>query len=561
MRILLVHTGTSQRERQWHEEVASAAPQPLKVRCFVLTFAGFKSKVHWNDLHLAWRSRHPAMVQAYTALKRAAEEVDVLLFYNGRNIHPDFLRHLQTFNVFCCFDDPESSRVLSRPVAAAFDAVFYGNVASRLQYEHWGCRKLAHLPIFTAPSDVPSLQDRQSIISAPRDNDIILCCGLSNWRKERLRKLAAAFPQARCFGRKWPGAFVPKDQLLDIYGRSRIGWNIHKTTGPINQRLFALPAWNILQICDNKTGLASVFELGSEVIGFDTVDEAIDATNYFLKHEDQRRAIAARAFDRYWREYHAEAIWQTIAQQIHAWRDGQKQAADIKTAWPEEGIEKPRHSTLPYHMRAVPRQMCSIARKCGKSLVKRFGPRLWPVDERFYLSESVSYRPGKTPWLARERFMSHAEDGPDRKIRREALCWAATALIGQARTMLVSGGDMADIFYKYAQVDPQRHINCPQDTPDLPQDLAVNFVWESGTAQDCLDRGLSIRTLAASSLWGFCAEEITALGGTDTLYAKLIAQFETVHFYWLPDPIVPWLEPLPGPLSGISMLAKAQSPL
>ena len=181
--------------------------------------------------------------------------------------------------------------------------------------------------------------------------------------------------------------------------------------------------------------------------------------------------------------------------------------------------------------------------------------------------------------------MSHTETSPDRKIRREALCWAATALIGKACTMLVSGGDMANTFCRYALADPTRHIKRLQHTHDLPQfpspglpsdrvewvseqmlqqesqDLAVNFVSESGTAQDCLDRGLSFRTLAGRSLWAFCAEEITALGGTDALYAKLAEQFEIVSLYWLPDPVVPWVEPLSGPLSGLSVLAQGRNPV
>ena len=59
---------------------------------------------------------------------------DVLLLYGGYNLHPDFLRYLPTYNVFYGYDDPESSDKSSRYLAPAFDAVFYGNVASRFQY-------------------------------------------------------------------------------------------------------------------------------------------------------------------------------------------------------------------------------------------------------------------------------------------------------------------------------------------------------------------------------------------------------------------------------------------
>ena len=554
MEILFVHTATDPPTQQWYESIARAATPPLRVTCFSLTIPGLRRKLHWKDLHLAWRTRYPGLMRRYRELRQAAECADVLLLYNGWNIHPDFVRTLPSFNVFCCFDDPESSPYLSEPVAAAFDAVFYGNVASRFQYEHWGCRNLAHLPIFTAPGDVPRRAQRDNILSQRRDNDIILCCGKSQWRRARLTKLAGAFPRAKCVGQGWPGKFVPQVALLDWYLRSKIGWNIHNTTGPINQRLFALAAWNVFQICDNKTGLAECFDLGREVIGFDTVDEAIDATHYYLQHEEERRRMAVQAYERYWREYHAGAIWERINRDVSRWRGG---TVDRE---PSRGDITMR-SPLAYHLARIPKSTLSQVESLGRSLLKRFAPRQWPVDERFYLGERVSYAREAHSWVLRGRAHVRRQRDVRPAVLGSTLCWAATTLIGPAGLVRVWEGEFADTFLSLASLDPRRKIEklTSQNSPSAEADrcdLTVGFVVGLQQAPKQLEDELSLGRSSTRCLWGFAAEQVEELGGTNALYAILEACFMRVNFFWLPDAIVPWIEPLPGPLEGVPILAE-----
>ena len=559
MEILFVHTATEPAIQEWYASVAGAARLPLRVTCFSLTMPGLKRKLHWDELHLAWRTRHPALMRRYRELQKAAEGVDVLLLNNGWNLHPEFLPALPSFNVFCCFDDPESSRFLSRPVAAAFDAVFYGNVASALQYEQWGCRKMAHLPIFTAPGDVPSPQQRGRVQLQGRDNDIVICCGKSKWRRGRLSRLAQAFPQARCIGAGWPGDFVPQADLLDCYGRSKIGWNIHNTTGPINQRLFALAAWNILQICDNKTGLAEYFELGREVIGFDRIDEAIEATHYYLAHEQERCAIATRAYERYWREYHPAAIWERIRRQVVAWRGGggDRSADDLDLS----GRSLLRHRVL-----GIPQRCARKTHDLGRSLLKRFGGGAWPVDERFYLGDDVPYRVSVTPWVSRWRAHSEGQDAVSPLIQGRALCWAATALIGSETCLRVWDGEWAQIFLSYASRDPKRDTTLLKGpnaglVPVSRGGLTVSFITDSIVPGERLDRELSCREVSSRSVWAFGPPAVEQLGGTDQVHQKLSGCFRTVRLYWLPNGIVPWLEPLTGPLKNVSVLAECEQGL
>ena len=51
----------------------------------------------------------------------------------------------------------------------------------------------------------------------------------------------AGFP-AFTRGRGWRAGYLPEQEKVALYGRSKIGWNVHNSVGPCNIRTFALPA-------------------------------------------------------------------------------------------------------------------------------------------------------------------------------------------------------------------------------------------------------------------------------------------------------------------------------
>ena len=99
---------------------------------------------------------------------------------------------------------------------------------------------------------------------------------------------------------------------MALLQRTKIGINIHNSTGPINLRTYYLPANGVMQICDNKSYLGKVFELNKEVVGFDTIDEAIELCHYYLMHDDERRKIAAAGWERVLLDYNEVAILRLV---------------------------------------------------------------------------------------------------------------------------------------------------------------------------------------------------------------------------------------------------------
>jgi len=289
--------------------------------------------LQWPELDRAWRRGDRRLMLAYERLARRLEGFDVLVNGAGINLHPEFVRQLPTFNVYACFDDPESSAVLSRPVAAAYDLSLVGNIAELDTYRSWGVRHVRHWPLGFKTHDWDPTLTRERILDGARDNDICLLCERwTNGRRERLDRFSAAFPQGVYRGTHWPLGWLPEGERVPLYQRTRIGPNFHNSTGPINVRTFALPANGVMQLCDNNSHLGQLFELGKEVVGFDTVDEAIDLGRYYLAHERERREIAAAGFARSVRDYNEVAVFRRIERHVREVSDPPARRPDLGLA-------------------------------------------------------------------------------------------------------------------------------------------------------------------------------------------------------------------------------------
>jgi spore maturation protein CgeB len=267
-------------------------------------------------LDAAWRQGDPMLMRAYEEIGARVRSGDVLIASGGSMVHPEFVRQLPSLNVFTCGDDPESSEILSRPAAPAFDVSLIGNVTCLEMYRSWGCRHADWLYQAIRPELLDPSVTEESILAGERDIDAMILCdraeGFSD-RSQRIERLVAEFPQAMVRGRGWSGGHV---EPRPVYLRTKIGWNLHHSAGPCNMRLTTLPALGVMQLCDNKQHLNELFTLDEEIVGFDTIDECIDKTRYYLAHDEERRAIAARGWKRAMRDYTEPQQWRELLRKI-----------------------------------------------------------------------------------------------------------------------------------------------------------------------------------------------------------------------------------------------------
>lgn len=314
MKILI---GTSWTKSASYESVKDLNDEYLKIyhkagfdiENFCLTIDPPGPPLTWYNLDKAWKRGDRKLLKMYEDLLYALEGKDVFINGSGINLHPDFVQQLKVTTVFQCFDDPENSENLSKPVAASYDLCFVGNVAEVDTYKSWGAVNSFWMPTGLRNSDIDDSITEQSILEGTREIDIILLADYrSPYRKHKLEILEKAFPDGHFYGPGWKRGFLPQKKAQYLFKNSKIGPNIHNSTGPINYRLLQLPAYGVMQICDNKEHLSQVFELNKEVIGFNTIHECIELCKYYLNHDLERRMIAASGWKRVLKDYTAQEI-------------------------------------------------------------------------------------------------------------------------------------------------------------------------------------------------------------------------------------------------------------
>jgi hypothetical protein len=314
-----------QRTEQWLSRLRSHG---FEVDGIPLSINPPSPAMQWREIDRRWRNGDRELFALYEKLARATEGYDVLVNVNGVNLHPDFVRQLSLYKVYACFDDPESSHWLSQPVAAAYDLSMVGNIDCLDIYRRWGVKEVRWWPIGFHPNDYDPSLDREKILRGERDVDVALLCErLSDRRASRLEAFAAAFPKGSYFGRGWPQGFLPEAQRVQLLQRTKIGPNFHNSTGPVNSRTFVLPANGVMQLCDNKSNLGKIYVLGKEVIGFDTVEEAIDQCRYYLEHDEERRSIAVAGWERACRDYNEVAVFGLLTRYVDELIDKDRQPA------------------------------------------------------------------------------------------------------------------------------------------------------------------------------------------------------------------------------------------
>jgi len=291
----------------------------FEVESFPLTINPPGPPYWWKQLDKCWKLGDKELLKMYEALAKKSEDFDVFLNWNGINIHPEFIKSLPTFNIYACFDDPESSEILSKPVAAAYDLSMIGNVAEIETYKSWGVKNVEFWPLGFMSTDYDPSLTEEKILSGERDQDITLLCERKYVpdRIKRLDQFAAAFPSGNYFGAGWPGGFLNDEKRIPLYLRTKIGPNFHNSSGPINFRTYTLPACGVMQVCDNKSHLGKIFELDKEVIGFDSVSEAIEKTKYYLANDEERRKIAAAGWKRSVKDYNEIAVFSLIEKYVN----------------------------------------------------------------------------------------------------------------------------------------------------------------------------------------------------------------------------------------------------
>lgn len=319
LRYLWLHSNYDSWMSAWHEhQIRRWRAHGFDIEIFRLKPDAENDDVYYFPrLDRLWRRGDSKLLRMYEALARKLEGKDVLIHFNGVNIHPEFIDQLDVFKVYHCADDPESTEIVSKPVATHYDIQLVSNIAEVERYRSWGLKNAYFLPLgsLTNEEDVAHITE-EMILDINRRTIPIAFFGAFGGvylsRAKRMSSLANAFPEAYCAGAGWKRGFADWNEMWSTYRQTQIGWNVHNSTGPINYRLYDLPAYGVMQICDNKAYLGEVFKIDREVVGFDTIEECIELTRYYLAHPQEQREIALAGWQRWRRDYTPDRVFDRI---------------------------------------------------------------------------------------------------------------------------------------------------------------------------------------------------------------------------------------------------------
>ncbi|MDK2874055.1 MAG: spore maturation protein CgeB [Desulfomicrobiaceae bacterium] len=99
------------------------------------------------------------------------------------------------------------------------------------------------------------------------------------------------------------GARIETEEVVKIFCATRVNLNLHSSVRPavtvgegdfVNPRTFEIAACGAFQVVDQRSLLPELFA-DHELAVVDHVDAMVEATRYFLAHEEERTAMAARA--------------------------------------------------------------------------------------------------------------------------------------------------------------------------------------------------------------------------------------------------------------------------
>lgn len=313
LKYLWVYSAGGEREVQWHEKLIKARQEAgYDVIGFCCT-PKYLNKMQWlsfPELDKMWNMGYPPLIKMYRNLLDALKDRNVLIHYNGANLHPRFVEKLDIYKVYTAGDDPESTEILTKPVAKYYDLHLINNIACVDMYKEWGLKKVFFWPLGSLYFPEEISLTKQDILDISKRNFRLVYIGeMNNYKRSFFEMILKKYPEAECWGSGWPKGKISNQDMYNLYISSQVGFNIHNSTGPINFRTYELPAFGIMQICDNKENLDKIFALEEEAVGFDSAEECIIEIDKYLSDTKRQRDIALAGWQRWKRDYTPMAVW------------------------------------------------------------------------------------------------------------------------------------------------------------------------------------------------------------------------------------------------------------
>lgn len=132
-------------------------------------------------------------------------------------------------------------------------------------------------------------------------------------RKKMVQELSRLGIPVTTFGKGWPGqGYLELKKMVAVFNQSKINLNFTNDGAQLRARMFEVCMSGGFLLTQYCPGLKKLFNIGKEIECFYSIAEAAQKINYYLTHDQERRAIARAGWLKTRKEYSLEAMFTRI---------------------------------------------------------------------------------------------------------------------------------------------------------------------------------------------------------------------------------------------------------
>ena len=278
---------------------------------------------------------------------------DLLLCFQGSLIPPEIPRAARDLGILSALwsvDDPYEVD-LTMQYAGAYDLVFTVEAAAVPFYRKALGVEAHYLPLgcnpdFHRPTEVPErYRSDVCFIGSAFYNRLELVDQMADYLAEsglKIRILGQWWDQLKHYNRLHrfiDNVGVTPQEAVRFYCGARINLNLHRAPNATayvranlkglqakspNNRTFEIAACGAFQLVEQRSDLGQAFTVGEELDRFDGPVDLVAKIEHYLRHDEQRRAMAERARQRAAREHSYAARLRTVLEIAAEYRAGRQ---------------------------------------------------------------------------------------------------------------------------------------------------------------------------------------------------------------------------------------------
>jgi spore maturation protein CgeB len=215
--------------------------------------------------------------------------------------------------------------------------------AGEVHYVPTACDPFFHQPLRLSAEDKEKWGSPISFVGAGYHNRQQMFAAISQYP---LKIWGSEWPLGKPFDRlvQEESRRIAPEEYIKIFNATEVNLNLHSSserdgvdpTGDfVNPRTFELAAAGAFQLCDTRALLPELFEVGKEIITFDSLEDMKAKIEYYLEHPEERQAVCERARARIFKDHTYERRLEQMLSIIYASKYEQLRLRETKSPWSE----------------------------------------------------------------------------------------------------------------------------------------------------------------------------------------------------------------------------------